>query len=254
MKTLFICKVRDPLGVQDCDPSMSEYPGYAEYGLLCSKWAIDYFQGRRGNLNPNDLQRARSQLITIVISDECEATYCESGSEMSPTDSAQTLNFLGVNSWGQVSTTVAAQAFQEFFKSTASSSPYGDATPFLIYNVTSDRDSEVYYEFMDQDSTVFPNGASMDIVDETQIPSFVQKIIRAATGLASEFQPSSSPITANMRVVVQRAFTSDSLVLEHSLVNGFNYDPVANSMVFFGDDRPQLLDSFAINYVYWVEP
>jgi len=261
----FECRVKDPLGDQDCDPNClgpdfygCDQPGYAEYGLLCSKWAIDYFQGRRGTFNPNDLQRPRSELVVIIITDECEGTFCEDGSEMSVADIAQTLTFFGVSSWSGVTRALAGQKFIDFYKSIASTPPYGAATPFLIYSKPSgpsdldDYLDPVYFEFLDKDPNVFPNGASMDIRDITQIPEFVQKLIRAANGLASAFEPRYVPITANMKAVVQRAFTTNTVVLDHSLVNGWNYDPVANSMVFFGENRPKLLDSFAINYAYWV--
>jgi hypothetical protein len=231
---------------------MSEYPGYAEYGLLCSRWAINYFQGRRGTLRPEDLQRPRSELIVVIISDENEDLTSDSGSELDTASKAEMLTFLGVNSWSQVNGNVVGAKFIEYFHSVASSPPYGAATPFLVYNKNSSYEREGYFEFMDKDPTAFPNGASMDIEVEAQIPEFVQKIIRAATGLASSFEPSSTPVTANMRCVVQRAFSTDSIELEHSLQNGWNYDPVAHSMVFYGEDRPRLLDSFAIAYMYWV--
>ncbi len=248
----FKCRVRDPLGIQNCDPTGNTFTGWAEYGLLCSKWAIDYFQGRRGTLNPVDLQRPRSELIVIVVTDENEDIASEQGSEMSAIDKAETLQWLGVSSWSQVNAQLAANRFVDFFHNTASSPPYGDATPFLVYNRRSSYERAVYWEFMDLNPNNFPNGASMDINEVAQIPGFVQKVIRAATGMASSFTPMHVPITVEMKVVVQRAFSVESMALQHSNTNGWGYDPVANSMVFFGEDRPRILDSFAISYPYWV--
>src|SRR5690606_34783173 len=129
----FECRVHDPLGNQNCDPGGNTFPGSSEYGLLCSSWAIDHFQGRRGMLSAANLQRPRSELITIIITDECEAIECESGFALSAPATADVFSFLGVTSWAQVTRQNAADAFIDFYKNVASTPPYGAATPFLIY-------------------------------------------------------------------------------------------------------------------------
>lgn len=247
-KPAFQCRVKDPFGVQNCSDS---FIGADEYGLLCSKWAIDYFQGRRGTFRPEDLQRPRSELIVVIITDEDEDISNANGDRIPVQDRQDLLSFFGVTSWNQLTIDLIGATFVDYYKNTASSSPYGKATPFLIYRKNSASDRRVYYEFIDEDPNTFPSGATMDINDLTQIPEFVQKIIRAANGLASKFNPVHVPITVGMRVVVQRAFSTDSWSLDHSFVDGWSYDQVANTMVFFGPERPQLLDSFAISYAYW---
>lgn len=244
----FECKVKDPIGIQNCPVTSENFPGFDEYGLTCAKWAIDYFQGRRGTFNPTHLQRPRSELIVIIITDETEE-FTRSTSSMSSQDRTEMLNWLGTT---QNAANVGAR-FARYFREEASVPPYGSATPFLIYN-PSDGGGHAQLIDLNPDPNAFPNSATMNINNLQEIPNFVDSVIRAANGLASKFVPSYKPITANMKVVVQRAFSTDSVVLQHSQTNGWHYDPAADSMLFFGPDRPVLLDSFAINYAYWVTP
>ena len=261
----FQCRVRDPIGVQNCDASGAEQPGFAEYGLLCSKWAIEHIQGKRGNAADKNRQRPRSGLILVVITDEPSnlLTYpsdLDNGSTLPIAEQTTMLDFLGVLDWIEVNGPVVGQSFIDYFKGSASEGLYSEMTPFFIYSKNSFDFRGGYHDVMDEIPGTFPRSSSLDIrgctntANCSDIGDFVQNIVRVASALASPFDPTYVPVTVSTRAVIQRGFTEANETLSQSFSNGWAYDPAGRSLQFTGPSRPELLDAIAVSYPYWITP
>jgi hypothetical protein len=261
----FRCRVRDPIGSQNCDPTSVELPGFAEYGLLCSRWAIDYIQGRRADAPFKNQQRPRSALIVIVLSDEADNLLSfpadlDNGDAITPTERDEALAWLGADTWSEVDGQVVASRFIPYYRDEVTKGPFNSMTPFFIYSKNDANFRGGYYDVMDAIPDTFPQGGSFDIrrcrdnPNCTEITEFIQRIVRVANALASPLTPRFVPITLGMRVVIQRGFSETNTQLVQSGADGWLYDPVNRTILFFGPSRPQLLDAFAISYLYWTKP
>lgn len=77
----------------------------------------------------------------------------------------------------------------------------------------------------------------------------LENVARVATGVASSYELSMIPASATLRVVIGPP--GGGRVIPRSRTNGFDYDPVQNKVVFYGDGRPQDGYEVAIAYRRW---
>lgn len=74
-------------------------------------------------------------------------------------------------------------------------------------------------------------------------------VVRAASGVASVYQLSHVPASASIRVAVGQP--NAARAVPRSRVKGFDYDPVGNKILFYGDARPVEGDEIFIGYRRW---
>ncbi len=66
----------------------------------------------------------------------------------------------------------------------------------------------------------------------------IEKIVRAAAGVASTYVLSKAPISATLKVAAQPAQGELPQIVERSRSNGFDYDGTKNSIIFYGGAKP----------------
>ncbi len=76
------------------------------------------------------------------------------------------------------------------------------------------------------------SGGSAADICSGDLRQILQDIIRIATGKASDFEISETPISSSLRVYL------DNQWVPRSTENGFDYFPSSNTVAFFGDYRP----------------
>ncbi|MCB9647664.1 MAG: hypothetical protein H6730_13830 [Deltaproteobacteria bacterium] len=77
----------------------------------------------------------------------------------------------------------------------------------------------------------------------------LQDVARVATGVSSTYALSAKPASATLRVAI--GLPGHGRVVPRSGVNGFDYDPVQNTIVFFGDARPAEGEEVVVAYRRW---
>ena len=77
----------------------------------------------------------------------------------------------------------------------------------------------------------------------------LRDVARVATGVASAYRLSTVPASASLQVAIGPA--GHGRAIPRSRVNGFDYDAVQNSVVFYGDARPKDGDEVVIGYRRW---
>ena len=88
----------------------------------------------------------------------------------------------------------------------------------------------------------FETGGTFSSLCAEDLGETVDAMIRAALGAASQFELTDAPMSSTIRIV------RNGRIVPRSTTNGWEYDPVANSIVFLGDARPELSDEIAIGY------
>ncbi len=74
-------------------------------------------------------------------------------------------------------------------------------------------------------------------------------IARVATGVASAYTLSGTPASASIRVAIGPP--GQGRAIKRSRVDGFDYDPVQNSVIFYGSAQPQDGDEVVVGYRRW---
>jgi hypothetical protein len=85
-------------------------------------------------------------------------------------------------------------------------------------------------------------GGSFASLCATDISETIQDIIFAATGLASNYQISETPISSTLRVFKNDGGGGEGVWVPRSRVNGFDYFAQSNAIAFFGTYRPEPAD------------
>ncbi len=77
----------------------------------------------------------------------------------------------------------------------------------------------------------------------------VQDVARVATGVSSIYQLSYSPASATLKVAVGQPGLGH--IVPRDGTNGFDYDPVHNTIIFYGDANPEEGDEVVVAYRRW---
>ncbi|MFO0728445.1 MAG: hypothetical protein U1E65_32010 [Myxococcota bacterium] len=77
----------------------------------------------------------------------------------------------------------------------------------------------------------------------------LRDVARVTSGVASAYHLSSVPASASLQVAIGPA--GHGREIPRSRTNGFDYDPVQNSVVFYGDAQPKDGDEIVIGYRRW---
>ena len=242
-----ICRIRDPGGStlpNNCEsrydpsnPNPALFFGGQESPLKCAKLAVEYVQDPS---TPGPFQQAEdAALVVIILTDEDE--YETGGLHSNPSaaynNAVQTLT----------------PTYETFFVSTANSDPdLGPTTAFAIYDQGAAPPYGLFEALFNASPPVLPGSASADIGDLDSIPALVESVMEAAGAFASLYRPNVRPITLSTKVVVRRG---GGVVLDtdvpQSRASGWDYDEIYNAVVFFGAERPEVGDDFALSYRFF---
>lgn len=91
-------------------------------------------------------------------------------------------------------------------------------------------------------------GAWVDVNNATdqQVQAAMNKLVDAIAGAASQYKLTYTPITSTIKVTIR------GIEVPRSRQNGFDYDPVNKTVVFYGSQfRPELGDEVYISYRVW---
>ncbi|MDF1562048.1 MAG: hypothetical protein P1V51_03345 [Deltaproteobacteria bacterium] len=130
-------------------------------------------------------------------------------------------------------------------------SPGGCANPT---NGTSSQEAGWGYK-----EVIEATGGSYGSVCASDPGQTLDDIVNAVAGAASAFQLTGAPISATLKVVVTPAGlacdpqnpTAGRREVPRSALDGFDYDPVSNSIFFLGTSRPQIGDGVTVSYREW---
>ncbi|MBN2494575.1 MAG: hypothetical protein JXR96_08300 [Deltaproteobacteria bacterium] len=82
-----------------------------------------------------------------------------------------------------------------------------------------------------------PGSAHMEICAD--MVANLEIVVRAASGVSSEYILRHAPISATFKVAMQIQAGQPPVLIDRSRTNGFDYDGIQNSLLFYGDARPQ---------------
>jgi hypothetical protein len=186
------------------DVENGPYNGGAEFGLVSGKAGIEWM---RSSQAPQNLRiRSSAQLITIFMSDEEDNTF--QGDNLSSSSVAALLN-----------------TYETFFAAQTIAFAIVGIDPGNRYS-----DGEAYRE------VALATGGSFADLEAADISETIDEIIYAATGLASNYQLPTTPISSTLRVFKNGVF------VPRSRNNGFDYFAQSNAIAFFGTFRPEPAD------------
>jgi hypothetical protein len=175
-----------------------------EYGLEVGKQGITWM---RSSSAPQNLRiRSSAQLITIWMADE-EANTFQGDDLSNPTVSA------------------LLDTYKTWYA--------GQTIAFSITTIqpgSRTNDGEAYRE------VALATGGAFADLDAPDISETIDDIIYAATGLASNYQLPTTPISSTLRVFKNGVF------VPRSRENGFDYFAQSNAIAFFGTFRPEPAD------------
>jgi len=90
-------------------------------------------------------------------------------------------------------------------------------------------------------------GGSWGSICSPNLQNTIDQMMVAATGIASDFKLTATPISPTLKLVKER------VEVPRNYQNGFDYDSVSNSLIFFGTFRPSQGEEFAVSYRSWGE-
>ena len=91
----------------------------------------------------------------------------------------------------------------------------------------------------------YESGGSFGSICADDLSGTINRIVRSAIGAAAQYTLSKTPITSTLRVI------NNGEVLARSNEDGWDFEPVSNSIVFYGDAVPALGDEVAVGYRYY---
>lgn len=109
--------------------------------------------------------------------------------------------------------------------------------------------------------TIAALGGSYGSVCASDPGQTLDDIVSAVAGAASSFELTGKPIALTLKVVVTPASatcdpanpSAGRREVARSQVDGFDYDPVNNTIFFVGPSRPQVGDTVTVSYREWVD-
>ncbi len=83
------------------------------------------------------------------------------------------------------------------------------------------------------------SGGSIGLICPVDQTANMENIVRAASGVASDYLLSQPPISATIKVAMQTAPDQAPAEVPRSRSNGFDYDGTQNTLLFYGSYRPE---------------
>ncbi|MBW2699387.1 MAG: hypothetical protein JRF33_01100 [Deltaproteobacteria bacterium] len=82
-----------------------------------------------------------------------------------------------------------------------------------------------------------PGAAAMEICGD--MTTNMETVVRAASGVASEYILRYAPISSTLKVAMQLELGQAPILIDRSRTNGFDYDGTQNALLFYGTARPE---------------
>ena len=240
----FMCRVRDPGGStlpDACEPASTNFFGNKESPLKCAQLAVNYLQGRGAAIPDSSRQAEDAALVVIILTDEDEEDVGQFQNPGTQYDQA---------------VLTLTNTYEAFFGTTANSDPnFGPTTLFALYNKSSAPPYQLFVNLFDDQPPRLPGAVSADINDLDSIPTLITEAVEAAGAFASFYNPNVFPITLTTKAVVRRISAVGVVTIDtdvpQSRANGWDYDENYNAVVFFGLERPEVGDDFALSYQFF---
>ncbi len=262
-RTTFTQYLQDVSGTDGC-----------EFGLESVYSAVERALPRTANPTPLKL-RANATLAVVYISDEnaqeveegpCynlpQAIGCPTGiPDVWNPDNPNACNF-APNTAQRTCITQITQKYIDQLRREASIAfgqvfdpiPRGACTQGQFYCVGSAQDRNEpgngYVEVINATGGIFYSPC-----EANPGAGSLQAIVDAVSGAASQFVLGGNPISATLKVGLTRVGETTTTVVPRSKQDGFDYDPVSNSVFFRGTTyRPAAGDRVTVSYRVWQEP
>jgi hypothetical protein len=127
---------------------------------------------------------------------------------------------------------------------------FGQITPLQAPFCAGNNESGLGYT-----DTITALGGTFYNVCDADPGATLQNIIDIITGAASEFVLQDGPISATIKVGLQRQGSTVVTPVPRSLLNGFDYSSQANSIFFRGQTfQPEIGDKVIVSYRLWEAP
>ncbi|RJO73053.1 MAG: hypothetical protein C4523_02225 [Myxococcales bacterium] len=205
--------------------------GSSEYGLRAGQAAINHAQN--SGLPERERLRAEASIIVIFLSDEEDQQYQDCLPPIFPgwpgCDKPQLLN-----------------GYKDYYKNvpTTAFAIVGD-TPDGCGNASegsgqgSGEAGSAYIE------VAYHTGGVFGSICAPNFRPIMEEILRAAAGTASTYELRHHPISSSIRAMV------DGTEVPRHPTLGFEYDVVSETVVFYGDSRPEAGRDVVISYRYF---
>jgi hypothetical protein len=204
----------------------------SEYGLRAGWAAIN--KALNTSLPENERWRAESSKIVVFLSDEEDQEYedCEP-----------------IWPWDPPATTCQAEVLSRY-------KDLYDSADVTCFAIVGDIPSgcgggsegagagsgEAGTAYVD---LAYHTGGSFGSICSPDLTPTMEEILRAAAGAASIYEMVQHPITSTLQVMIE------GVAIPRDPSNGFEYDGVSNTVVFYGDSRPSEGDDVVISYRYF---
>lgn len=208
------------------------FPGGQEEPLAASVLAVEEFQRRamRGETNPDRLLREGATVVAFLVTDE----------PGSNDDSRYFGTTANQPRWG-TSYAMRLQNVIRWFNE-------NEVKPFGLVEVSTTPCTANAVADFPRCAIEGAGGATIPIRTATdmEVSSAMARIVETVAGASSQYRLMRTPISSTLQVTVA------GRVAPRSRVQGFDYDPAARSVVFYGSMfRPRVGDAVVISYRVW---
>ena len=208
------------------------FPGGEEEPLAASVISVETFRDRaaRGETNPNRTLRDGATTVAFLVTDE-------------PGTNDDTRYFGTANGrmrWG-ADYPMRLQNMVRWFTD-------NEVKPFGLVEVSATPCTANAVADFPRCAIEGAGGATIPIrtATEMEVSSAMTRIVETVAGASSQFRLMRTPISSTLQVTV------NGRVAPRSRAQGFDYDPAARSVVFYGSMfRPRVGDPVVISYRVW---
>ena len=208
------------------------FPGGQEEPLAASVISVEQFRARamRGETNPDRILREGATVVAFLVTDE--------------PGSNDDSRYFGVTAnqarWG-TSYAMRLQNVIQWFRE-------NDVKPFGLVEVSTTPCANNAVADFPRCAIEGAGGATIPIRTATdmEVNSAMARIVETVAGASSQYRLTRTPISSTLQVTV------GGRVVPRSRAQGFDYDPSARTVVFYGSMfRPRVGDPVVISYRVW---
>jgi hypothetical protein len=212
-----------------CIKNPPGYEGGIEYGLTNARDAVTGHLPRADN-NPAKIRKG-AQLVVIIATDEVPETW-KNEISMAGRNFEDYTNVCQLPGNVQMTTNSVVQFEKNLFSGKSMQwKEQASAMVHMIGGVCNNTcQAEIGHGYIE---VVKATGGITADVCQTNLGPTLQRIIDAIIGAASQAKLQYVPISASLAVAI------DQTQLQRSRVNGFDYSPVSNALVFIGIPYPK---------------
>ncbi|HEV8323707.1 MAG TPA: hypothetical protein VG389_18965 [Myxococcota bacterium] len=241
--------------------------GGSEYGLTAAHDAIEWAKPRTTPENPDKIRTLPTALIVVYVGDEhsqeieTNTTACPFGGWAAAGAACTGFAGIGDATCHNAPDPTLQPCLDALVAPFITHLSANDAIAFGIFPPTGPmacpfaagciepEDGHGYWE------AVVATGGSFTTVCSSASAAFLSDLVSAASGAASIFTLSSDPVSATLKVALTPGGTTVSTIVPRNRADGFDYDPLANSIFFVGPTyQPAIGDAVTVSYRIWGPP